>query len=127
MVNYSTHEASRLNRVFSALADPSRRAMLARLSRGEATVGQLAAPLRMTAPAVTKHLKVLERAGLIARTIEGRVHTCRLSPRAMAEAVAWIERQRRFWDQRLDALGAFLEHTTPKLKRRRGRGNTHRL
>lgn len=93
-----------LNRVFHALADPTRRALLARLSRGEATVGELAAPFTTSLPAISKHLKVLERAGLLRRQIRGREHHCRLVPASLRPAGEWIIYYQRFWNERLDAL-----------------------
>lgn len=119
MVNYN-RTAKRLDRVFSALSDPTRRAIVVRLARGSATVGELAAPFRMTLPAVTKHLKVLERAGLLSREIEGRVHRCRLSGEPMAEASAWIEHHRKFWTAQLDSLSDYFEGRAPKRATRRG-------
>ena len=98
-----------LDLTFSAVADPTRRAILARLALGEASVGELAAPFAVSAPAISRHLKVLERAGLVAREKHGRVHRCRLDPGPMREAAAWIERTRRFWDQRFDALEDYLQ------------------
>lgn len=112
-------EAARLDRVFSALADPTRRAILARLARGEAKVGDLAAPFRMSQPAITRHLKVLERAGLLAREIDGRVHRCRLVPRPMEDAVDWIEHYRRFWNRQFDSLAAYLSGASAKAKPRK--------
>ena len=97
-----------LDHTFAALADPTRRAMLARLATGEASVGELAAPHTMSLPAISKHLKVLERAGLVSRQKDGRVHHCRLDPTPMREAVAWIESHRRFWEARFDALDDYL-------------------
>ena len=105
MVN---HQLQTLNHTFAALADPTRRAMLARLASGEASVGELAAPHAMSPPAISKHLKVLERAGLVSRQKDGRVHHCRLDPAPMREAVAWIESHRRFWEARLDTLDDYL-------------------
>ncbi len=106
MVNYSDNA---LDRTFAAVADPTRRAILARLALGEASVGELGAPFAMSAPAISKHLKVLERAGLVAREKHGRVHRCRLDPGPMREASAWIEQTRRFWEDRLDALETYLQ------------------
>lgn len=118
MVNYN-RVSKRLDSVFSALSDPTRRAIVARLARGNATVGELAAPFRMTLPAVTKHIKVLERAGLLSREIEGRVHRCRLTGEPMAEASAWIERHRRFWTGQLDSLSDYFEGRAGKRVARR--------
>ncbi len=98
-----------LNAVFSALADPTRRAILARLALGESTVSELAEPFDMSLPAVSKHLKVLEGAGLLTRARQGRVHRCQLDGRPMREAADWIEHYRAFWDGRLDALAAYLD------------------
>ena len=98
-----------LDRTFAAVADPTRRAILARLALGEASVGELAAPFSVSAPAISKHLKVLERAGLVAREKHGRVHRCRFDPAPMREAAAWIERTRQFWEDRLDALETYLQ------------------
>ena len=122
MVNYN-RTSKRLDRVFSALSDPTRRAIVIRLARGSATVGELAAPFRMTLPAVTKHLKVLERAGLLSRQIEGRVHRCSLSGEPMAEAGAWIEHHRRFWTAQLDSLSDYFERRAPKRAARRDGGS----
>ena len=107
MVNY---EQTILDHTFAALADPTRRAMLARLARGEASVGDLAAPHAMSLPAISKHLKVLERAGLIRRRKDGRVHRCSLDTAPMSAAVAWIETHRRFWEARFDALEDYLDN-----------------
>ena len=106
MVNY---KSTTLDRTFSALADPTRRAILARLALGDVSVGELAAPFAVSPPAISKHLKVLERAGLLAREKDGRVHRCRLEPGPMREAAAWIERCRRFWEDQFDALDHYLE------------------
>lgn len=118
MVNYN-RASRRLDNVFSALSDPTRRAIVMRLARGNATVGELAAPFRMTLPAVTKHIKVLERAGLLSREIEGRIHRCSLSGEPMAEASAWIERYRGFWAAQLDSLAEYFEGRAPKRATRR--------
>jgi DNA-binding transcriptional ArsR family regulator len=97
-----------LDRTFGALADPTRRAILERLASGEASVLELARPHRMSLPAVSKHLRVLEGAGLIARRKDGRVRRCRLRARPMRDAAAWIEHYRRFWEQQFDALAGYL-------------------
>jgi DNA-binding transcriptional ArsR family regulator len=93
-----------LDAVFHALADPTRRAMLQSLSSQERTVGQLAMPFRMTLAAASKHVKVLERAGLVHRAVRGRRHICRLEPDPLAGAHAWLKFYERFWTERLDAL-----------------------
>ena len=97
-----------LSATFGALADPTRRAILARLAKGEASVTELAKPFDMTLPAVSKHLKVLERAGLIARGREAQWRPCRLKPQPLEEAADWVERYRRFWEQSLDRLDVHL-------------------
>lgn len=106
MVKY---RADPLSATFSALADPTRRAILARLALGEASVGELAAPFEMSLPAVSKHLKVLEGAGLLARARDGRVHRCALDAGPMKEAVDWITDYRRFWEAQFDSLARYLE------------------
>ena len=97
-----------LSSVFSALADPTRRAILERLSRGEATVTELAAPFAMSLPAVSKHLKVLERAGLISRGREAQWRPCRLEASSMKEAATWLDAYRRLWEDSFDRLDAYL-------------------
>jgi DNA-binding transcriptional ArsR family regulator len=99
-----------LDRVFSALADPTRRAILARLSSGDISVTELAAPFEMTLPAVSKHLKVLERAGLVARGRSAQWRPCRINGTPLREAAGWLEDYRRFWDARLDRLDDFLKN-----------------
>ena len=112
MVKYNGTAADdpALDAVFGALADPTRRAIIAQLVQGPASVGDLAAPLPMSPPAVSKHLKVLERAGLLDREREGRVPRCRLKPGVMGQAEEWIQRTRAFWDGRLESLGRYLEN-----------------
>lgn len=99
----------RLSAAFSALADPTRRAILRRLARGETSVGELAAPFRMSLPAVSRHLKVLAEARLVQRRREAQRRICRLRPGALKEVADWIEQYRRFWEGRLDALADYLE------------------
>ncbi|QGG94435.1 ArsR/SmtB family transcription factor [Actinomarinicola tropica] len=99
-------EDDRLDLVFAALADATRRALLARLAEGEATLNELAEPFDMSLQAVSKHLKVLERAGLISRTRDAQRRPARLEPESLAEATTWIEENRRVWEGRIDALGA---------------------
>lgn len=100
-----------LSTVFAALADPTRRAILAKLSKGEAPVKDLAEPFDLTGPAITKHLKVLERAGLISRSRDGQQRPCRLEATALAPAADWIEQYRAMWEERLDRLGSYLKET----------------
>lgn len=99
----------RLSSTFSALADPTRRAILARLARGESSVGDLAEPFDISLPAVSRHLKVLERAGLIEREVDAQWRLCRLKGRPLREAHGWLERYRRFWEESLDRLTEYLE------------------
>jgi len=100
--------ADRLSTTFAALSDPTRRAILARLSLGETSVTELAEPFAMSLPAVTKHLKVLEKAGLIIRGREAQWRPCRLEAKPLQEAVGWIEQYRKFWEERLDRLEDYL-------------------
>lgn len=110
----ATATDERLDRTFSALADPTRRAILARLAAGEASVTELAAPFDMSLPAVSKHLKVLERAGLIARGRERQWRPARLEAGPLKEVADWTERYRRFWDERYDRLDEYLEQLQGK-------------
>ena len=98
-----------LSTVFGALADPTRRAILARLASGQASVTELAEPFAMSLPAVSKHLKTLERAGLILRGREAQWRPCRLAPEALREATEWLDAYRRFWDESLDNLTDYLK------------------
>ncbi len=100
-----------LDLVFQALADPSRRAMVERLTRGPASVSELAKPLAMSLPAVVQHLQVLEASGLVRSEKVGRVRTCRIEPSALRTAEQWIADRRTTWERRLDRLGAFLNDT----------------
>jgi DNA-binding transcriptional ArsR family regulator len=100
-----------LSTVFAALADPTRRAIVARLSEGDAAVKDLAEPFALSGPAITKHLKVLERAGIISRSREGQLRPCRLEPGALAPAADWIDQYRAMWEAQLDRLGELLKRT----------------
>jgi DNA-binding transcriptional ArsR family regulator len=102
-----------LDRVFRALADPSRRDMLRRLAAREHTVTELAEPFRMSLAAASKHVKTLESAGLLTRTVRGRTHMCRLEPAPLAEAFQWLTFYERFWKERLGALKSFLKEMEP--------------
>jgi len=106
--------SDQLSATFAALADPTRRAILARLSTGEVSVSDLAEPFDMTLPAVTKHLNVLERAGLIARGRDAQWRPCRLQAAPLKEASSWIETYRQHWEQRLDRLEAYLQELQAK-------------
>jgi DNA-binding transcriptional ArsR family regulator len=101
--------ADHLSTTLSALADPTRRAILARLARGETSVTELAKPFKMTLPAVSKHLKVLERAGLITRGREAQWRPCRIEPAPLREIVGWLEQYRLLWDESFDRLDAHLK------------------
>jgi DNA-binding transcriptional ArsR family regulator len=109
MVNYSPKI---LNRTFAALADPTRRRILAHLARGDRCVTDLARPHAMSLPAVSKHLRVLEKAGLLRRRRYGRVHQLKLEAKPMQQAIRWIEEYRKFWEGSLDRLAEYLEKTT---------------
>ncbi len=106
-----------LSILFAALADPTRRAILSRLAEGDAPVKALAEPFALSGPAITKHLKVLERAGLITRTREGQQRPCHLEPEALAPAAAWIEQYRAMWEAQLDRLGEYLKTVAGPKKR----------
>lgn len=109
-----------LDSIFHALADPTRRTMLHSLALQERTVTELAAPFRMSLAAASKHVKVLEHAGLIRRTVQGRTHICRLAPEPLAEVHEWVRFYERFWNDRLDALERELSQPeTTKPKRRK--------
>ena len=108
MVNYP---AERLDITFAALADPTRRAILAHLSRGDRVVSDLAAPFDMSMPAISKHLVVLKKAGLLVQRKEGRSRPCRLVAAPMREAAGWLKNYQRFWEERLVALSQYLEQT----------------
>ena len=107
----------RLSSTFAALADPTRRAILARLALGESSVLKLAEPFDMSLPAVSKHLKVLERAGLITRGRDAQMRPCRIDARALREADEWLEEYRRLWEQRLDRLDDYLKVLQAQQKR----------
>lgn len=107
-------QADPLSAKFAALADPTRRAILARLALGEANVGELAAPFDMSGPAVSKHLKVLEKAGLITRGREAQWRPCKLEPLALKTVDDWLEEYRRLWEERLDRLEDYLKQLQAK-------------
>ena len=104
----------RLQATFMALADPARRAVVAQLARGEASISSLAAEHEMSLPGFLKHIRVLEEAGLVSTRKEGRVRTCRLEAGALADAEDWLARHRMFWQRQLDSLERFLKTTDPK-------------
>jgi DNA-binding transcriptional ArsR family regulator len=109
--------ADRLSATFAALADPTRRAILGRLARGEASVNELAAPFNISLPGISKHLKVLERAGLIARGREAQWRPCRLRPGPLKDVADWVEHYRRFWDESFDRLADYLKELQSQEKK----------
>ena len=111
--------ADRLSNTFAALADPTRRAILARLALGESTVTELAEPFAISLPAISKHIKVLERAGLIARGREAQWRPCRIETAGLEDVDHWLEEYRRLWEARLDRLDAYL-HTLQAKEKKRG-------
>jgi DNA-binding transcriptional ArsR family regulator len=120
---------SRLDAVFGALSDPTRRAMLQALSRQPRTIGELAAPFDISLAGASKHIQVLERAGLIQRDVQGRVHTCRLDARPLHAGAEWIRHYERFWNQKLDALESLLkaeDAARPAAKTRKPRATSPR-
>ena len=104
------HKQPRLDLVFRALGDQTRRGMLERLARSEHTVSELAKPYRMSHAAASKHIQALERAGLVTRTVRGRIHYCRINPRPLAQADDWLRRYERLWDTRIERLVELLRH-----------------
>jgi DNA-binding transcriptional ArsR family regulator len=116
MVNQAM-SADQLNHTFAALADPTRRAILARLASGETSVSELAAPFEMSLPAISKHLKVLQRAGLIARGREAQWRPCRLAAGPLKDASDWLEYYRRFWEESFDRLEDYLRELQAKEKK----------
>lgn len=117
MVKDSTVQPDRLSTTLAALADPTRRAILARLALGETSVTELAQPFDMSMPAVSKHLKVLERAGLIARGREAQWRPCRLDAAPLRDVADWVQHYRRFWEQSLDRLDDYLREVQSKEKK----------
>jgi DNA-binding transcriptional ArsR family regulator len=109
-----TDRARNLDLVFHALSHPARRAMLLRLAAGERNLSQLAAPLEMSFPAASKHVRALERARLVRRRVVGRTHVCRLAPAPLRDVARWAEGFRRFWDERFDSLQAYLDELKEK-------------
>jgi DNA-binding transcriptional ArsR family regulator len=113
--------SARLDATFAALADPTRRAILARLATGEASVAELVRPFDMSQPAISKHLKVLEGAGLISRSRDAQRRPCRLSARPLADANEWLERYRRFWEASFDRLDGLLEEMKAEERARKAK------
>ena len=121
LFGYGGLKPNRLDATFAALADPTRRAILARLAQGEASVTELAAPFAMSQPAISKHLKVLERAGLISRGRDAQRRPRTLQATALAEASEWLEGYRQFWEAQYQRLDALLQEMKAKEKKRGGR------
>lgn len=115
------NQSAALDRVFQALADPTRRAMIERLSRGPASVSQLAEPLPITLAAVVQHLQVLEQSGVVRTEKVGRIRTCRLEQHGLSVAEGWITQRRTAWERRLDRLGELLAEEDEEEKRTKGR------
>ena len=114
MVNNSGN----LDAVFAALSDPTRRRIVERLARGSLTIGEIAAEFPISQPAISRHVRVLEESGVLARRVAGRVHYCTLSPDAMNGAAGWIGKQTAFWNRVLDRLGDVLNEPSPRKKKR---------
>ena len=117
---YGQPTPDQLNATFAALADPTRRAILARLAAGEASVAELAQPFAMSQPAISKHLKVLERAGLVSRGRDAQRRPRRLEAKPLAEATAWLERYREFWEGTFQRLDALLDELKTDARKKRG-------
>jgi DNA-binding transcriptional ArsR family regulator len=121
MLNQSPTREGSVDRVFHALADPTRRLMVERLARGPASVSTLAEPLAMSMPAVLQHLRVLEESGLVRSEKQGRVRTCSIEPRTLSKAEDWIAGRRESWERRLDRLGDYLARQEDQPSKRRKR------
>jgi DNA-binding transcriptional ArsR family regulator len=121
MVEHSN--STELDRIFSALADPTRRAILHALTHRPATINEIAKPFAVSLNAISKHVMVLERAGLLRREIKGRQHHCRIEPRPLRQADAWMAHYRQFWDERLDALAVYVDKKFKAAKKGKAHGN----
>jgi len=121
VVEYS--QSAELDRVFSALADPTRRAILQALTRHPATINEIAKPFSVSLNAVSKHVMVLERAGLLRREVKGREHYCWIEPYPLRDAEAWLKKYQQFWEQRMDALETYVARKFKAAKRRTKHGN----
>src|SRR4051794_6618073 len=119
MFNHMVEDQMHLDGAFHALAHPARRDMLRRLAGGELTVGELAEPVSMSLAAASKHVQVLERAGMVRRTVDGRRHVCRLDPAPLASASEWLRFYERYWSERLDDLQALVESDVPNEEKKR--------
>jgi DNA-binding transcriptional ArsR family regulator len=116
------HRPARLDQVFSALGNPTRRAILQALARRPATISEIARPFPVSFNAISKHVMVLEQAGLVRREIRGREHHCRIDPRPLREADVWLEHYRQFWEARLDALELYVARKYKTSKKRMAHG-----
>ena len=116
-------DSAELDRIFSALADPTRRAILRSLTRRPATINEIAEPFPVSLNAISKHVMVLERAGLLRREVKGRQHHCRIEARPLRQADAWMAHYRQFWDDRLDALAVYVEKKFKAAKKGKAHGN----
>ena len=123
MVEYP--QTAELDSVFSALSDPTRRAILRALTERTATINEIARPFAISLNAISKHVMVLERAGLVRREVKGREHHCWIDPRPLGEANAWLEHYRQFWEQRLDALQVYVARKFKATKKGLGHGKLH--
>ena len=112
------NQSARLDAIFGALSDPTRRGMLAHLARGSTTIGELGRPYGITKGAVSKHVKVLEQAGLLKRDVQGRVHRCNLDTRPLDAAEVWVQRVRAHWEAQLDGLSDYLDELQGRKKRK---------
>jgi DNA-binding transcriptional ArsR family regulator len=119
-----TRTDTRLDATFAALADPTRRAILARLALGEATVNELVKPFSISQPAISRHLKVLERAGLISRARDAQRRPCRIEAKPLADVSAWLEDYRRFWEARYERLDALLTEMKRQPRKPQGKGRS---
>jgi DNA-binding transcriptional ArsR family regulator len=115
----------KLTLTFTALSDPTRRAILAKLAMGDATVKELAKPFAMSGPAITKHLKVLENAGLISRGREAQWRPCRLEPEALRDVADWVGEYKKIWEESFDRLDTYLKTMTLKTKKKKAKGKKH--
>ena len=111
--------SARLDSVFSALGDPTRRRMVERLARGRLSISEVSSGIPISQPAISKHVKILEQSGLIRRSVEGRVHHLELTPKAMDTATSWIETQQKYWSAALDRLDVYLTETSKKEKKKK--------
>jgi len=121
MVEHSN--STELDRIFSALADPTRRAILRALTHRPATINEIAEPFPVSLNSISKHVMVLERAGLLRREIKGRQHHCRIEPRPLRQADTWMAHYRQFWDERLDALAVYVDKKFKAAKTKKGKAH----